>query len=263
MTGSDAVQTAVEFINVGRSFGQQEVLQSVSVRFISGLTTFVVGPSGCGKSLLMKMMVGLETPDTGKVEAFGRDVSTMGQAELDSLRRRVAFVPQHPALFDSLTVGANIALPLTFHGFQDEFNARLSAIRLLSIFNMANRVDLLPGQLNQSDKKIVSILRSMACGPDCLVLDEPTTGLDAPSRNAVFSMIREIGRVDSGIGTLIVVSHDMRSTVAIADRMVFLYKGVVRYDVPPDAFVMAAANDPVAAQFLAGTADGPMNTEAD
>ncbi len=263
MAASDAEAIAIDIQDVGRSFGSQRVLDRVSTRFMTGRATFVVGPSGCGKSLLMKMLVGLETPDSGRILVFGKHVATMNAAELNGLRRRVAFVPQHPALFDSLTVGANIALPLVFHRIQDEAAARSTAVRLLSLFNLADRADLLPGQISQSDRKIVSILRSMACGPECLVLDEPTTGLDSPSRDAVFSMIREIGLVDSGIETLIVVSHDMQSTMAIADRIVFLYKGVVRHDTSPAGFLTATATDPIAAQFLAGAADGPMNTEAD
>jgi phospholipid/cholesterol/gamma-HCH transport system ATP-binding protein len=281
--------TIIRFSDVSRAFDGVAVLKSVSAAIPRGAVTFVVGPSGCGKSVLMKMIVGMERPDSGTVTVDGTDVSSLDRRGLGGLRRRIAFVPQHPALFDSIDVAANVALPLTYHGVCGRDEAVVTAGRLLDRFGLGHRLHSMPSALNASDRKIVSIIRSMALEPECLILDEPTTGLDAPARHAVDAMIADIGRDNrqSGTGrgfddvrgaietgTLVVISHDMKATMSIADRIVFLYNGGIRLEGTPDDFAAAAgmtgrsphsgmsgaAPDPVVAQFLSGAADGPMTS---
>lgn len=269
-------RVCVEFQSVSKSFGDLSVFNDVSLAIREHEVTFIVGPSGCGKSVLTRMTVGLEHPDTGAVIVYGRDVTNLSERQLAAVRRTVAYVPQHPALFDTLTVAGNLALPLVANRIKNQTKATTCAMDLLSKFGLTGRADSMPSELNQSDKKIVSILRSLIMNPDCTILDEPTTGLDGPARAAVDSMIRTLGTGREM--TIVVISHDMRATMSIADRIVFMYNGGIRLDGDRADFLRASTGfrtgvpatdadrgpdgivDPVVAQFLSGSPQGPMVT---
>lgn len=259
--------TAVEFIDVHVSFNGQDVLTGISTGIGRNTTTFIVGRSGCGKSVMTRMMVGLLLPDHGEVIVAGKPISRMNNREISALRRSFALVPQQPALFDSMDVLSNIAFPLTANRKASVAEAGRRARLLLDRFDLASRSTAMPRELNVSDAKVVSILRSMAMEPECLILDEPTTGLDAVARDAVDDMIWQLGR--DGRTTLVVISHDMNATVRIADRIIFLYNGGIRLEGSPADFTSAARisadghpRDPVVAQFLSGSPDGPMTLGA-
>lgn len=251
----------IEVRDVHKSFGDDSVLKGVDLKVARGGTVFIVGPSGCGKSVLTGLIVGLHRPDSGQILVDKTPVPFNDRPGLRALRRKIALVRQHPALFDSMDVCANISLPLTYHKEMDSVSARETALNLLKRFGMAQRLNAMPAELNASDRKIVSILRSLATEPECLILDEPTTGLDAEATRAVDTMISELGGAHSDRMTLIVVSHDMLATLSIADRVVFLYNGVVRLQSRASDFRSAASQDPVANQFLSGEAAGPMLLE--
>jgi len=209
--------------------------------------------------------VGMLIPGRGDVIVNGRTIASMSDAEVMAMRRSFALVTQAPALFDSMDVISNVAFPLVANRMESVSGARARAAKLLDRFGLGARATAMPGDLNISDAKIVSILRSMAMDPECLILDEPTTGLDAIARDAVDGMISELG--DDGRTTLVVVSHDMQATLAIADRIVFLYNGGIRLEGTPTDFRAASvpggeAGDPVVAQFLSGSPDGPMTVGA-
>lgn len=261
----DSTRFAAEFTDIHVSFGGQDVLVGISTGIERGRTTFVVGRSGCGKSVLTRLLVGMLLPDRGDVIINGRTIASMTDSEVRSMRRAFALVPQAPALFDSMDVISNVAFPLVANRIESASDARNRAGRLLDRFGLGGRAAAMPGDLNVSDAKIVSILRSMAMAPECLILDEPTTGLDAIARDAVDNMISELG--DDGRTTLLVVSHDMQATLAIADRIVFLYNGGIRLEGTPADFRAASTagggpGDPVVAQFLSGSPDGPMTAGA-
>ncbi len=262
---TECTDCAVEFADIHVAFNRQDVLTGVSTRIRRNTTTFIVGRSGCGKSVLTRIMVGMLLPDRGDIIVGGRTLSSMSNRQVSALRRTYALVPQAPALFDSMDIISNIAFPLVTNRLDTTTGARTRAEGLLERFGLGGRATAMPGELNVSDAKIVSILRSMAMEPECLILDEPTTGLDAIARDAVDSMIAELG--NDGRTTLVVISHDMRATLAIADRIVFLYNGGIRLEGTPAEFLAEAGTDgttgdPVVAQFLSGNPDGPMTVGA-
>ncbi|HPB50646.1 MAG TPA: ATP-binding cassette domain-containing protein [Myxococcota bacterium] len=257
----------VEFADVHLSFGTESVLAGISTGILRNRTTFIVGRSGCGKSVLTRLMVGMLLPDRGDVLVDGVKLGTMSESEIRAMRRSLALVPQAPALFDTMDILSNIAFPLIAGRLASPEKAVARAHDLLDRFDLGSRAQAMPLDLNISDAKIVSILRSMSLEPECLILDEPTTGLDAVARDAVDGMIGELGR--DGRTTIVVVSHDMQATVAIADNIVFLYNGGIHLEGSPAEFLAAAGHgdardavDPVVAQFISGSPDGPMTMGA-
>lgn len=237
-----------------KSFGDHRVLDGIDLTIRDNEVTYIIGTSGTGKSVLVKHAVGLLRPDSGRVLIEGRDVTDLPESSWVPIRRRYVLVFQHSTLFDSMTLRENVALPLRKHQKLSRREAMERAMDYLRLVRMEDRADLMPNEVGPSERKRVAISRALTLDPHCAILDEPTTGLDVLASAAVDDLIRRLAR-DLG-RMVVVVSHDLRSIFGVADRIVFLYKGSVWLDGPPEAFV--ASDDPVVRQFVRGEPVGPI-----
>ncbi len=232
---------------ISKGFDGTSVLEDVSLDVQEAETVAVIGASGVGKSVLLKTIVGLLVPDKGRVEVDGEVVTELSREELYALRRRVGYVFQFAALFDSMTVRENLTMGLRRMDMPvDEQEQRVQeSLRLVEMEGFENQ---LPGQLSGGQRKRVGLARAIATQPKYLLYDEPTTGLD-PVTTAVID--RLILRMDQELGvTSVVVTHDMTSAYRVADRIAMLYEGRIRFVGTPDE--IRAAEDPVVKGFIEG-----------
>jgi phospholipid/cholesterol/gamma-HCH transport system ATP-binding protein len=232
---------------ISKAFGDKPVLEDVSLDVQEGETVAVIGASGVGKSVLLKTVVGLLTPDEGWVEVDGEVVTDLSREDLYDLRRRVGYVFQFAALFDSMTVYDNLTMGLRRMGMpRDEQAERVR--ESLRLVEMEGYDDQLPGQLSGGQRKRVGLARAIATEPKYLLYDEPTTGLD-PVTTAVID--RLILRMDEELGvTSVVVTHDMTSAYRVADRIAMLHDGRIRFVGTPQA--IQATDDPIVKGFIEG-----------
>jgi phospholipid/cholesterol/gamma-HCH transport system ATP-binding protein len=232
---------------VSKGFGETTVLEDVSLDVQEGETLAVIGASGVGKSVLLKTIVGLLVPESGRVEVDGEVVTELSREALYDLRRRVGYVFQFAALFDSMTVYENLTMGLRRMGMPQDQQADRVA-ESLRLVEMEGYEAQLPGQLSGGQRKRVGLARAIATQPKYLLYDEPTTGLD-PVTTAVID--RLILRMDDELGvTSVVVTHDMTSAYRVADRIAMLYQGRIRYVGTPDQ--IRATDDPIVKGFIEG-----------
>jgi phospholipid/cholesterol/gamma-HCH transport system ATP-binding protein len=235
---------------VVKAFGERRVLDGIDLEIPAGQVTAIIGRSGTGKSVLLKHIVGLLAPDEGRVLVDGADVASLGEDGLASLRRRFGYVFQFAALFDSMTIGDNIRLGLRRRGLEpDDIESRVR--ESLAVVALPDAAERLPSELSGGMRKRAGIARAIALRPDYILFDEPTTGLD-PVTTATMDTLMQRVRRDTG-ATMVVVSHDMKSVFAVADRIAMLHEGKIRAAAPRDDFRTIA--DPVVRDFLEGRAD--------
>jgi len=219
---------SIRFENVTKSFGPKTVLKNVSFEVSKGEILFILGKSGMGKSVTLKHIVGVMKPDSGRVFVDGEDVTQLNAADLADVRRKCGMVFQHPALLDSLTVYHNISFGLRTPQFtlslprpltEEEIRARV--LEKLTLVNLGSDIlDRMPPEISYGMQKRVSLARTLAPGPSYLLFDEPTTGLDPITTNAVNDLIFDLSRKLQV--TSVVVSHDMQCALKIADRILVL-----------------------------------------
>ncbi len=241
----------VELHGIHKSFGPLTVLEGVDLAFERGKTTVVLGPSGTGKSVMLKHIVGLLRPDAGQVFFDGRRIDTLGEAEFVPLRKRIGFLFQMGALFDSMTVGENVAFPLAQHTDLNESQREDKAELLLRQVGLPEVQHKMPGELSGGQRKRVALARAVALEPDLILYDEPTTGLDPIRADVINELI--VALRDHTHVTGIVVTHDMQSANKVGDRMVLLHQGKVLADAEPDAF--RHSENPRVQRFIRGEAD--------
>ncbi|MBM4363857.1 MAG: ATP-binding cassette domain-containing protein [Deltaproteobacteria bacterium] len=231
------------------------MLKGVSFDVQEGEVFFIIGASGVGKSVLIKHLIGLIRPDSGEIWLDGEEVSRLDEEALAPVRKKCAMVFQHATLFDSMTCAENVALPLRKHLGLGDDEAEDRARQLLARVHMEKQAERLPTDLGDGMRKRVAIARALALEPRYVLFDEPTTALDPVSARRVDHLIRELS---DGLGvTSIVVSHDLTSIFAIADRIAMLYKGELRLLGTPGEF--RATPDGIVQQFINGRATGPMD----
>jgi phospholipid/cholesterol/gamma-HCH transport system ATP-binding protein len=235
----------IRFEHLAKRFGEQVVLRDVSFTIPEGETTVLLGHSGSGKSVVLKHIVGLLEPDGGSVEVDGAVVHTLDYDELMQLRRHIGYVFQSAALFDSMTVFDNVALGLRRRGLPpQEVESRVAeSLRLVELPEAADR---LPSELSGGMRKRVGVARAMALQPRYILYDEPTAGLD-PVTTASMDDLMVRAREESG-ATSVVVTHDLRSAFAVADRIAFLYEGAIRQW--GTAEEIRESHDPVVREFV-------------
>lgn len=213
----------IEFRQVVKSFGERKVLKGLSFRVEQGEILFILGTSGTGKSVLLKNIVGLLKPDSGEIWLDQLNVASLEEEELLPVRRRCGMVFQHPALFDSLTIFENVAFGLRRHFRLEETEVKKRVLHALELVHLKNIELKFPGEISYGMQKRVSLARTIAIEPEILLFDEPTTGLDPITTNAINQLIFDLSR--SLKTTSIVVSHDMHCAMAIADQIIVLDQG--------------------------------------
>jgi len=240
----------IKFDHVYKSFGDMNVLIDVSFEVRRGEMVVVLGRSGVGKSVTLKHILGFIKPDAGEVIVDGREVSSMSERELAEVRRHVTMVFQSGALFDSLTVGENVAYPLRERSLrgvtldEDEIQARVS--ELLALVDLGDALDLKPSDLSTGMKRAVAIARALAAEPEAILYDEPTTMVDPLMAHTVGDLILKLKR-KRGL-TSLVVTHDMKLARKLADRIVFLEGGHVTFFGP--ASQMDESADSLMREFI-------------
>lgn len=241
---------------LSKRFGSQQVLKSVDLDIARGEQRVILGRSGQGKSVLLKLIVGLLSADEGSIQVDGAEVTRMGKNAIFDLRQRFSMVFQGGALFDSLTVSQNVGLGLREHTQMSDPEVDAKAERALEMVDLAGVGDKMPAELSGGMRKRASLARAIVTEPDYLLYDEPTTGLDPITSDAINRLIR---RLDDELGvTSIVVTHDMASAFTVGERFALLNNGHVVFDGSPDE--ARQATDSAIGQFVAGRAEGPLDS---
>lgn len=213
----------IRFHNLIKKFGDRTVLKGISFQVKPGQILFILGTSGTGKSVLLKNLVGLLKSDGGTIHIDGEEVSQFSEEQFLEIRKKCGMVFQQPALFDSLTIFENVAFGLRRHYRLSEEEITQKVRRALELVNLKNVEQKLPTQISYGMQKRVSLARTVALEPKILLFDEPTTGLDPVTTNAVNQLILDLSRKLKT--TSIVVSHDMHCALDIADHIVVLDQG--------------------------------------
>ncbi len=244
----------IRFVGLCKRFGSKQVLDGVDVAIRKGEVFFIIGQSGVGKSVLIKHLIGLLRADAGEIYLDDEEISHLSERQYFRVRRRCGMVFQHSTLFDSLSCIENVALPIRKHKRLGRRKALAEAMKRLQQVHMEEFAWTFPAALGDGMRKRVAIARTLTMDPEFVLFDEPTTGLDPVSARRVDTLIRELA--DKLHVTCVVVSHDLTSIFAIADRIVLLYKGRVHILGTPAE--LRASRDPVVQQFITGSAHGPM-----
>ncbi len=241
----------IQLVDVHKAFGPKRVLQGFSLDVEEGETMVIIGYSGTGKSVAIKHIVGLLEPDAGTVFVDGLEVPTLRRKELYDLRARIGYVFQFAALFDSLTIGENVAMGLRKQGTLDEREIATRVEEALDLVDLPGVAERFPAELSGGMRKRVGIARAIALRPKYLLYDEPTTGLD-PVTSAVINQLMIRMRERLGV-TSIVNTHDMKSAYDVGTRIAMLHEGRVRWVGTVDE--IRATRDPVVRQFIEGRPD--------
>ncbi len=244
---SEAQHPYIEFQHVSKSFGEHTVLDDVSFDVLPGETVCILGRSGVGKSVSLHHIMGFLKPDSGRVIVAFEDVTDYDEREMERIRKKVTMVFQNGALFDSLSVGENVAFPLRERGDLQEEQVYQIVDGLLEMVGVKEMRDLLPADLSTGMKRSVAIARALAAQPECVLYDEPTTQVDPLMAQLLGDLIKKL-KYQLKL-TSIVVTHDMRLARKLADRVVFLHEARAIFFGPYED--MAKSTDPVVQQFLA------------
>ncbi len=245
-------QPLIHFREIKKAFGAKVIYNGLDFAIRRGETVTILGPSGSGKSVMLKMLIGLLEADSGQILFDGRDVTTMTELELYEVRRRVAYLFQGAALFDSLTVGENVAYGLreqNWNTMSDEEIRRRVAQSLESV-GLPGIQEMRPSDLSGGMKKRVGLARTLALQPEVLLYDEPTTGLDPINTARINNLIRGIKRA-LGL-TSVVVTHDMGTAFSVSDRIVMVGKGRLIMEGTPEDF--RRTQNPYVRDFIDGKA---------
>ena len=243
---NEAARPYVDFQDVSKAFGDNRVLDHVSFNVMPGETVCILGRSGVGKSVSLHHIMGFLKPDSGRVVVAYEDITDYPEEELERIRKKVTMVFQNGALFDSLTVGENVAFPLRERGDLDEQQIYQIVDGLLDMVGVGEMRDLLPSELSTGMKRSVAIARALAAEPECVLYDEPTTMVDPLMAQLLGDLIKKL-KFQLKL-TSVVVTHDMRLAKKLADRVVFLHEGrVIFFGTHRD---MERSKEEVVQQFL-------------
>ncbi len=239
-------QPYIEFVHVSKAFGDKNVLVDVSFQVMPGETVCILGRSGVGKSVSLHQIMGFLKPDSGRVWVAFEDITDYPEHELERIRKKVTMVFQNGALFDSLTVGENVAFPLRERGDLNEEQIYQIVDGLLEMVGVGQYRDQLPSDLSTGMKRSVAIARALAAQPEAILYDEPTTMVDPLMAQLLGNLIKKL-KIQLKL-TSIVVTHDMALAKKVADKIVFLHEAqVVFYGTPEE---MEASQEPIVREFL-------------
>ena len=240
----------IRLVQVKKSFNGQVVLDGLDLNVEAGKATVVIGPSGCGKSVLLKHIVGLLKPDSGKVFFRDMEVSAIGEKKLVDVRRRMGFLFQGSALFDSMTVEQNVCFPLMEHDMGKPQERKQRCREVLSLVGLDGLQDRYPESLSGGQKKRVALARALSLGPEVILYDEPTTGLDPIRADLINELILKL---QGALGvTSMVVTHDMASARKVGHRILMLHEGRFVADTTPRG--LESIDNEVVSRFIHGEA---------
>lgn len=238
----------IKLANVTMTFRNKQVLRDISLEVAKGETMVIIGPSGSGKSTILRLIIGLQKPTAGEIWVNGREISRLSEDELNGIRRHMGMVFQYSALFDSMTVGENVAFGLRQHTDLDETEIARVVRRRLRMVGLAGQENVMPSELSGGMKKRVSLARAIAVQPEIVLYDEPTAGLDPIMSTTIDRMICSTRRLLGA--TSVVVTHHMSSAFNIADRIAMIYQGKI-IEVGTVDEIKSSAN-PIVQQFIHG-----------
>ena len=244
--------------NITKNFGGKNVLNGLSLEIQRGETLVIMGQSGCGKSVLLKIITGLMSADSGEIWFDGTEISGLKGRKINNLRRKIGMLFQSAALFDSMTVAENVAFMLDQHTDLDKREMRRIVDEKLSLVDLEGVQDLRPAELSGGMRKRVGLARALAFDPEVILYDEPTTGLDPVTCTEINQLIKDLHeRLQV---TSVVVTHDMHSAFSVATRMAMIHEGKqVAYGRPDEIINI---DDPILQQFiLFGAPDQILNME--
>lgn len=240
--------------NVSIRYGPKVIMQNLSLDIVDGAITCIIGLSGAGKSTILRLLNGLKRPDEGRVFVLGRDISNLRERDLIDIRRTIGFSFQFAALFDSLTIGENVALPLREHTKLGDAEIQRLVSETLESVGLANSEERYPSELSGGMVKRAGFARAVITSPRCVLYDEPTTGLDPIITHVLTNTIKRLR--DRLNGTAVVVSHDLSSIYMMADYVALLFEGaIIAYGTVDE---LQRSPNPIVQQFLQGSEFGPI-----
>jgi phospholipid/cholesterol/gamma-HCH transport system ATP-binding protein len=239
----------IQIKNINKSFGRNHVLRGINLNIERGKTTVIIGASGCGKSVLLKLIIGLLKPNSGEILIDGVDIAKLDEKELFNIRNRFGFLFQSAALFDSMTVSENVSLGLVENNRLPSYEIEKTVKEKLELVGLSGTQKLMPSELSGGMKKRVGLARALACNPEFILYDEPTTGLDPIMSDSIDSLIDNLATKLKV--TSIVVTHDIFSVYDVADKVAMIYEGVIHFEGTPRELDRTA--DSVVREFLERT----------
>ena len=243
------MEPLIQLIDVRKKFGRQEVLKGVNLAVYERKTTVIVGESGEGKSLILKHILGLMKPDSGKVLVFGKDMNKIGRKELKNIRSHFGVLFQNAALFDSMTVFDNVALPLRERTNASEEEIQKIVNEKLTLMDIEGSNEKYPAQLSGGMRKRVGLARALVLNPKIVFFDEPTTGLDVAKSNEIYSVFH---RTQTKLAyTSVIVSHDVPKIFKLADYVALIHDGIIQDCLTPEDF--QTSENPVIRDFVEKT----------
>ena len=245
----------IEIIDLKKNFGPKQVLKDVNLKIEDGTVTCILGGSGSGKSTLIKCLVRLEQATGGRILVDGKDVTKINsEVKLAAIRRHFGYLFQDGALFDSMTVGENVAFGLKYLTDIPPADYAKVVKEKLALVGLKDVEHLNPSELSGGMRKRVSLARVLAISPKCILYDEPTTGLDPIMSDIISELILDL-KHKLGV-TSVVITHDMNSAFKIADKIAFLYEGRIFMEGSPDE--LRHTDNPYVKQFVSGSSHGPI-----
>lgn len=229
-----------------KTFGSQNVLNGIDLTVDRGETVAVIGRSGAGKSVLLRLLVGIERADSGSVRVLGEDLGSLAPQSLDTIRKKIGFLFQQGALYDSLTIEQNVAFPLARHAKLSALERRDRARKLLASVGLERISDKMPSEISGGMQKRVALARALALEPEILMFDEPTAGLDPITGAEIGDLIVKLK--EQRPITSLVVTHDVRVSRRFADRFVLLEEGVIRGE--GSLGELQKSSDPLIIEFM-------------
>ncbi len=240
--------------NLSKTFGKHKVLDKINLKIEKGKITIIMGGSGCGKSTLLKHLIGALKPDSGEIIIAGKDITKMDENSLDKMRKKFGMLYQNGALFNSMSVGENVALPLREHTKLDNKIIEIVVKMKLELVGLTGFNELFPSQISGGMKKRVALARAIALDPQVVFYDEPGAGLDPVTRSVIDKLIADLSKKLNI--TSIVVTHEMESAFRIADKIAMVHEGkIIAEGTIPE---IKNSQNEVVQQFITGSPEGPL-----
>ncbi len=245
----------IAFENISKKFGNTTVLDEICLQIPKNKITFIIGRSGEGKSVTIKHIIGLLRPDSGRIIVDDEEITTFNTARMRQHRKKFGMLFQHSALFDSMSVLDNVIFPLREHTSLSRQAMRAKAEESLARVGLGDVLQRYPSELSTGEQKRTGLARALVNDPHVLLYDEPTTGMDPLIAEMIDNLIVKINTELPEV-TSVVISHDIKATLATADQIIMIYKGKAVLEGDPATF--RNTRDPVVGQFMAGRVEGPM-----